>query len=630
MQQGKAEEGLVDTGAVLPPSPPASEPEPGQGPGPESSSGGEADPNAETKIEATASPTAEPGEHVPREQPPQLRPPRLRPPRLRPWWRTVTDLVLIFAVLGAVLLPGLFSLPLTDREEAQNAEITREMVSDGVNLVPRYRNEIRADQPAGLYWAETLSVSVFGNADQSALWVYRLPSVLGFVVAVLALWWMGWRMFGATPALISAGLFAVSLLPVAEAHLATAASLLLGLFTVALAAFARMYTAVGDETTPRASFVFWTALGFGVLVNGPLILILIGIPVVLTSAMDLSLATLHRLNPLTGAVWLAVLLLPQILLSAQYQGLQPFVAAIDRDLALRLSSVADGHHWPIGSYFFTAWLTFFPAVGFLPAAVPGIWRELRRRDIRLLISALVPAWLLFEALPMKMPHYVLPLSAPLTLLIAAGISVAAVTPGRALRTSLLVLPLVALIAGFGLNVAFVVLEHRVDPLGLFGAAVLTAIAFAGWWWTRRTGRLVWALVGGVIAGLLLNLVAFAELLPAAYHLFPSDRIAETIAAARPMCPKAPVIAVGFDEPSLVFNLGADIKVLQSADKLANTLNGAACAFVITDDESLAAVNTALQDLHYGKLQGLGDFEARTLDLGGLRHLGVGLATRLIN
>ena len=58
------------------------------------------------------------------------------------------------------------------------------------------------------------------------------------------------------------------------------------------------------------------------------------------------------------------------------------------------------------------WLLWLDAIGLAAFAAMGLplaWRERRADAVAFLIATVLPAWLIFEAVPTKLPHYVLPL-----------------------------------------------------------------------------------------------------------------------------------------------------------------------------------------------------------------------------
>jgi 4-amino-4-deoxy-L-arabinose transferase-like glycosyltransferase len=102
-----------------------------------------------------------------------------------------------------------------------------------------------------------------------------------------------------------------------------------------------------------------------------------------------------------------------------------WAAAIGGDLAPKLAGGHETHGAPPGFHALALPLLAFPATLLLPAAAVVAWRRRREPGVRFALAWLVPAWILFEATPTKLPHYVLPLYAPLAWLCAAGLAEAA-------------------------------------------------------------------------------------------------------------------------------------------------------------------------------------------------------------
>src|SRR3982751_4537128 len=96
--------------------------------------------------------------------------------------------VLVLAALLA-FLPGFFQIPPTDRDEARFAQATKQMLETGEYVDIRFQDEVRYKKPVGIYWLQAAVVKTatalgMPNA-QRTIWVYRIPSLIGAVGAVL-------------------------------------------------------------------------------------------------------------------------------------------------------------------------------------------------------------------------------------------------------------------------------------------------------------------------------------------------------------------------------------------------------------------------------------------------------------
>src|SRR5256885_7961955 len=100
--------------------------------------------------------------------------------------RAVTFLILLSLVS---FLPGFFTIPPVDRDEARFAQATKQMIESGDYIDIRFQDEVRYKKPVGIYW---LQAGVVRAADalgvpqaHSTIWLYRVPSLIGAVGAVL-------------------------------------------------------------------------------------------------------------------------------------------------------------------------------------------------------------------------------------------------------------------------------------------------------------------------------------------------------------------------------------------------------------------------------------------------------------
>jgi len=128
--------------------------------------------------------------------------------------------ILLVALTLLMALPGLSNLPVIDRDEARFAQASIQMVErqDYVNI--RFQDRARNKKPAGIYWMQSAMLKMFSSPDKRDIWIQRIPSTLGALLAVLATYWGGRCMIGKRAAFIGAGLLAVSAGFVFEAHIA--------------------------------------------------------------------------------------------------------------------------------------------------------------------------------------------------------------------------------------------------------------------------------------------------------------------------------------------------------------------------------------------------------------------------
>src|SRR6202044_930987 len=178
--------------------------------------------------------------------------------------RAVAILVLISLFL---FLPGFFQIPPVDRDEAYFAQATKQMIETGDYVDIRYQDDVRYRKPVGIYWMQAAVVnaaSALGlpNAD-TTIWLYRVPSLLGALGAVLATYWCALAFVSRRGAVLSALMMAVSTILGVEARLAKTDAVLLCTVVLAMSVLARVYLAPRRDQAPPGSAllaVFWTAI----------------------------------------------------------------------------------------------------------------------------------------------------------------------------------------------------------------------------------------------------------------------------------------------------------------------------------------------------------------------------------
>jgi 4-amino-4-deoxy-L-arabinose transferase-like glycosyltransferase len=509
-------------------------------------------------------------------------------------WRPY--LLLTLLCLG-LYLPGIAALPVLDRDEARFAQASRQMLESGDYLHIRFQDEARNKKPAGIYWLQSAAVAAFSTADSTAIWPYRLPSLLGATAAVLLTFALGRALVGDAAALLAAALLASALGVVAEAHLAKTDAVLLATAVAAQGALALLYRAARLGETPRRglALLFWLAQGLAVLVKGPVVPLLSLLTILGLGLADREAHWLRSLRALWGVPLMLVLTVPWFVAITTATHGAFMGEAVGHDFLGKLAGAQEAHGALPGTYFLMLFVSFWPGSLLLAPAAAWAWQERARPAARFLIAWAVPFWLVLELVPTKLPHYLLPAYPALALLAARGSLALAEgsLPRRAwLERGGVALFLVAsLLLAAVLTLAPMRFAGRVDSAGVAAAAIIlvfgTRLAVMA---LRRAGAGLVARIA-VLALLVLPL-GFALVAPGLDALWLSRSAAEMVQRHRP--PRdAPVVAVGYSEPSLVFLLGTKTRSLtpEAAAQYITTARGAAALVSGADD---AAFRAALQ------------------------------------
>src|SRR6201747_2249232 len=371
---------------------------------------------------------------------PRLGAPREPKNRVNPGSRLarVIDLVaashfraVAFLLLCGLLLflPGFFNIPPVDRDEARFAQATKQMVETGDFVDIRFQDDVRYKKPVGIYWLQSAAVETASALGlpraQLRIWLYRLPSLIGAIGAVLLTYWTALAFVTRRGAALAALMMASCGLLGADARLAKGGAVLLLTVVAAVGAVARVYLSWQrgeDPAHPPWTWpaIFWTALAGGILIKGPLILLFVVLTIGTLAILDRSAGWLWRLRPVWGLMWLLVLVLPWFVAIFWRAGEAFFSDSLGGDMLSKLAA-QESHGAPPGSYLLLFWITFWPGAALAGMATPAVWRARREPGAQFLLAWLIPSWIVFELVLTKLPHYVLPLYPAIAILTAGAL-----------------------------------------------------------------------------------------------------------------------------------------------------------------------------------------------------------------
>jgi 4-amino-4-deoxy-L-arabinose transferase-like glycosyltransferase len=297
---------------------------------------------------------------------------------------------------------------------------------------------------------------------------------------------------------------------------------------------------------------------------------------------------LLKLRPGVGILVMLAVTLPWFVAIGLRTGGTFFAQSLGTDLAGKVAVGDDGHGGFPGWHLLLLSMTAFPSGCVILPALPVAWRARNLPAIRFLLAWAVPSWLVFEAVPTKLPHYTLPLLPALCLLGAAWALDQRPSPLWLRWTALVATILAASAFGLGATALPAVVEAGLSMRDLLGIPALLAAAFIIWLLTRRgyktalmaTPLLIWAVIGFE--------------LPALPAVWIAPRVEAILRAQWPH--GVTFAAAGFAEPSLVFLCGTDTALLAKGEDAAHFLTGPPPRAVLVDLHELAAFTATARQL----------------------------------
>jgi 4-amino-4-deoxy-L-arabinose transferase-like glycosyltransferase len=312
------------------------------------------------------------------------------------WW-------LIVVVIALSIHLGGF--PLLDPDEGRNAEVGREMAATNDYVMPRLDGLPYLDKPIVYFAAEAAVMEVLGPTELAA----RLPAFLFTIATAAFLWWFAKRLWGEEEAIIAAIVFLAT--PLALTFSRTV------IFDAALSLFITMATgfffiACEEERGNKWSALAWLAIGLGVITKGP---VAIALPLLVAIPYAIWRKRFRALWSWAGLALFVVAIAPWVwAISLAIPDFLHYVVVTET--AQRLATKALKRPGP--PWYFIPYLIG----GALPWSIVllGSVRSIDRRErstMYMLLWMAIP-FVFFSISQSKRPQYILPLMAPVALLVA--------------------------------------------------------------------------------------------------------------------------------------------------------------------------------------------------------------------
>jgi 4-amino-4-deoxy-L-arabinose transferase-like glycosyltransferase len=501
--------------------------------------------------------------------------------------RRAVGILLLISLL--FFLPGFFHIPPVDRDEAYFAQATKQMIETGDYVDIRYQDDVRYRKPVGIYWLQAIAVKTaevfhFPNA-LTTIWLYRMPSLLGAIGAVLTTYWCALAFVRRRGAMLAALMMAASTILGVEARLAKTDAVLLFTIIAAMGVLARAYLRPRDQESPIVpplpwgqAAIFWTALAVGILVKGPVNLMIVGLAALTLSILERSGRWLFALRPFAGIVWLFLIVLPWFVAIYLRAGDAFFANSVGHDMLGKLASAQETHGAPPGTYFILFFATFYPASILAGLAAPAVWAVRRQAAARFLLAWLIPSWIVFELVVTKLPHYVLPLYPAIAILTAGAVETDVLSRRLWLTRGTawwFVAPILISVAVVVCSV--IVARDLALPAWPFLAGAIVCGLFA-WQLYDEDGaeRSFMRAAAGMV---LISFAFYALMVPWLTPIFPSVALAGVLREAT--CAHPVAASAGYEEPSLVFLAGTATHMTDPLGA-ADFLSGGDCRFAFVD------------------------------------------------
>lgn len=538
--------------------------------------------------------------------------------------RSHVRLCLVLVLLSLVcFLPGFTSLQPMDRDEPRYAQASKQMLETGDFVDIRFQDVARHKKPIGIYWMQSTAVAlgeVLGVPEaRTTIALYRIPSLLGAVATVLLTYWAALAFLGRRGAFLAAALMATSVILMVEARLAKTDAALAACAVAAMGGLARAYLSRGAGVLPRRTLaIFWLGFAAGILIKGPLVLMFVGLSAAILSYRERSARWLLTLRPKIGLPATLLIVLPWFVAIAIKSGGAFYSASVGHDMLGKVGT-AQTYHWaPPGFYLLSFFATFWPGAIFAAIAVPFAWIHRREEPIAFALAWIVPAWLIFELVPTKLPHYTMPLLPAMAIVTVMAIFRHFVGPNRpAAKLATGLIPFIPLGLTIGLSAVAWMFDGTLPYRGL-PVMIASSLAALYAWRLFVKNHVVPSLWAGFASAVCLAVGVFGLTQLDLRSLRLSPRLAEV--ARNLPCENPKVATLGYREPSLVFLTRTDLKMLETGAEASAFLKEGGCRLVFIEkrfEEAFRTENERLgqQPALSTRVTGFNINSGRRLDIG---------------
>lgn len=288
----------------------------------------------------------------------------------------VQNVILVLLFLLVARLVSMYFVPLNDSTEARYGEIARIMLETGNWITPMHRYDVPFwAKPPLSTWLSASSMKFFGVNELAA----RLPGLLLSLGILWMVWGLAKKRSGSNVALMSVLILAGSIYFFLDAGTVMTDPSLLFCTTLTLVAFWR---AIAYQSK-LWGYLFFVALGLGLLAKGPIALVLTGMPIFVWVLRHNRWTALWRSLPwISGGLLMVVISLPWYLLAeSKTPGfLNYFIVGEHIKRFLQPGWGGDKYGFAHVAPYGMIWV--YALIGIFPWSIPGgIWLAKHAKDV---------------------------------------------------------------------------------------------------------------------------------------------------------------------------------------------------------------------------------------------------------
>ena len=503
--------------------------------------------------------------------------------------------ILLSLLVFICFFSSLNTIPPLDRDESRYIQATVQMMEskDFINI--KFLDTPRLKKPPGIYWLQALSATITKNIlflDNAPLWSYRLPSAIAAGISVWLTFLLGKLLFGRTQGFIAALLLLSSPLVFIESHIAKTDSVLMAcvLFITYILSKIIFDKKFKDITFSKYILFFtWLIMGFAFLIKGPLIFLFIFFTTIFFRIFS-GVNFIKDTKIIRGFILFLLITLPWFIFINLGENSNVFLDSIKKDMLFKMISVQESHGFPPGTYFLSSIVFSWPIFLFILPTCIWSYKNKNNKAVVFLLCSIFPAWIFFELMPTKLIHYVLPLL-PCFAILTSAMLVSSINSKRELSSLdnfyIKCISILPAIGGILISIGILFLAKKYGAGLTLSVLIIAIIYFIGSIlsaYSLFNRNYIKALSKVVVVNLIALNIIFIALPNQFDKIWVTEKIYEYIKEKKI---DSSFAVLGYAEPSLIYRLGSNTKILTSNEEAMDFLLKGNVKYLIIEDNYLS-------------------------------------------
>ncbi len=173
------------------------------------------------------------------------------------------------------------------------------------------------------------------------------------------------------------------------------------------------------QLTFRMAMLGWLSFALAILIKGPVVLGVVGMTLAVLLIWDREWRWLGKAEAAMGHCLTVIVVAPWLIAIALQSHGAFYQQSLGHDFGAKLAGGQESHGEPPGYYLLLTIATLWPTTLFVIPALAATILQHRTPAARFLLAWAGGPWLMFEIVPTKLPHYIMPAYPALAMMAAA-------------------------------------------------------------------------------------------------------------------------------------------------------------------------------------------------------------------